>query len=56
MPATTAPSGFSDEEAVRLIETLEGADGAELELTVSDANRRSTLFRPELGRRRAEKA
>jgi len=49
MPAaTTARIGFSDDEFVRLIETLKGADSVELKLTVPESNQRSTATALEL--------
>jgi hypothetical protein len=43
MPAATpTPTGFSDEEFVRLVETLKGADSVELKPTVPEPNQRST--------------
>src|SRR5215471_6695033 len=49
MPAaTTARIGFSDEEFVRLIETLKDADSVELKLTVPESNQRSTAVALEL--------
>jgi hypothetical protein len=49
MPAArTAPTGFSDEEFVRLVETLKGADSVELKLTVPEPNQRSTVAALEL--------
>ena len=34
--ATTAPPGFSDEDIVRLLDLLKGADSVELKLTVPE--------------------
>jgi hypothetical protein len=45
---TTAPSAFSNEEAVRLLELLEGADSVELKLTVPEPHQRSTIAALEL--------
>jgi hypothetical protein len=41
--ATTAPSGFSNEEVARLLELLKGADSIELKLTVPEPHQRSTV-------------
>jgi len=41
--ATTSPSGFSNEEVVRLLDLLKDADSVELKLTVPEPNQRSTL-------------
>jgi len=41
--ATTAPSGFSNEEVVRLLDLLKDADSVELKLTVPEPHQRSTL-------------
>jgi hypothetical protein len=41
--ATTSPSGFSNEEVVRLLELLKDADSVELKLTVPAPHQRSTL-------------
>jgi hypothetical protein len=44
MSATTAPgAGFSSEQLVELIKTLEGADSVELKLTVPEPHQRSTV-------------
>src|SRR5215469_10736488 len=49
MPAAkAAPIGLSDEEFVRLVETLQGADSVELKLTVPEPNQRSTVSALEL--------
>ena len=45
---TTAPAVLSDEEVVRLIETLKGADSCELKLTVPEPHQRSTVAALEL--------
>jgi hypothetical protein len=45
---TTAPAGFSNEEVVRLLELLEGADSVELKLTVPAPHQRSTVEALEL--------
>ncbi len=45
---TTAPAGFSNEELVRLLELLEGADSVELKLTVPEPHQRSTVTALEL--------
>jgi hypothetical protein len=45
---TTAPVGFSDEDLVRLLELLEGADSVELKLTVPEPHHRSTVAALEL--------
>jgi hypothetical protein len=45
---TTAPAGFSNEELVRLLELLEGADSVELKLTVPEPHQRSTVEALEL--------
>jgi hypothetical protein len=41
--ATTAQPGFSNEEVVRLMELLKGADSVELKLTVPEPHQRSTV-------------
>ena len=46
--ATKTPTGFSDDELVRLVETLKGADSIELKLTVPESNQRSTVRALEL--------
>jgi len=49
MPAArAAPIGLSDEEFVRLTETLKDADSVELKLTVPEPNQRSTVAALEL--------
>jgi len=49
MPAANAaPIGLSDEEFVRLTETLKDADSVELKLTVPEPNQRSTVEALEL--------
>jgi hypothetical protein len=45
---TTAPAGFSNEDVVRLLELLEGADSVELKLTVPEPHQRSTVTALEL--------
>src|SRR5215467_14648200 len=40
--ATTSPSGFSNEEVVRLLDLLKDADSVELKLTVPEPHHRST--------------
>jgi hypothetical protein len=45
---TTAAAGFSNEEVVRLLELLEGADSVELKLTVPEPHQRSTATALEL--------
>ena len=40
--ATTAPSGFSNEDVARLLELLKGADSVELKVTVPEPHQRST--------------
>jgi hypothetical protein len=45
---TTAPPGFSNEELVRLLGLLEGADSVELKLTVPEPHQRSTVAALEL--------
>src|SRR6478672_5751014 len=47
-PAATRPPALSDEEVVRLIETLKGADSVELKLTVPEPHQRSTAAALEL--------
>jgi hypothetical protein len=47
--ATTAPAaGFSNEDLVRLLKLLEGADSVELKLTVPEPHQRSTVAALEL--------
>ena len=46
--ATTAPTGFSNEEIVRLLALLQGADSVELKLTVPEPHQRSTAAALEL--------
>jgi hypothetical protein len=46
--ATTAPAAFSNEEVVRLLELLKGADSVELKLTVPEPHQRSTAAALEL--------
>lgn len=41
--ATTAQSGFSNEELARLLDLLRGADSVELKLTVPEPHQRSTV-------------
>lgn len=41
--ATTSPPGFPNEEVVRLLELLKGADSVELKLTVPEPHQRSTV-------------
>ena len=41
--AQTAPAGFSNEEVVRLLDLLKGADSVELKLTVPEPHQRSTI-------------
>jgi hypothetical protein len=41
--ATTAPPVFSNEEVVRLLDLLKGADSVELKLTVPEPHQRSTV-------------
>ena len=41
--ATTAPSGFSNEDVARLLELLKGADSVELKVTVPEPHQRSTV-------------
>jgi hypothetical protein len=41
--ATSAPAGFSNEEVVRLVDLLKGADSVELKLTVPEPHQRSTM-------------
>jgi hypothetical protein len=43
MPAGMSPPALSDEEIVRLVETLKGADSVELKLTVPEPHQRSTV-------------
>jgi hypothetical protein len=45
---TTAPPGFSNEELVRLLALLEGADSVELKLTVPEPHQRSAAAALEL--------
>jgi hypothetical protein len=47
-PATTRPPTLSDEEVVRLFETLKGADSVELKLTVPEPHQRSAVSALEL--------
>src|SRR4051794_30251850 len=42
-PAATTPAGFSSEQLVELMQTLEGADSVELKLTVPESHQRSTV-------------
>ena len=46
--ARTAPATLSNEDIVRLVETLQGADSVELKLTVPEPHQRSTLSALEL--------
>lgn len=46
--ATTPPARLSNEDMVRLVETLQGADSVELKLTVPEPNQRSTVTALEL--------
>jgi hypothetical protein len=46
--ATTAPPAFSDEDIVRLLDLLKGADSVELKLTVPEPHQRSTVAALEL--------
>jgi hypothetical protein len=46
--ATSAPPALSDEEIVRLIDTLKDADSVELKLTVPEPHQRSTVAALEL--------
>jgi len=46
--ATTPPTALSNEDMVRLVETLRGADSVELKLTVPEPHQRSTLLALEL--------
>jgi hypothetical protein len=46
--ATTAPTAFSDEDVVRMLELLKGADSVELKLTVPEPHQRSTVAALEL--------
>jgi hypothetical protein len=46
--ATTAPSGFSNEDLARLLELLKGADSVELKLTVPEPHQRSAVAALEL--------
>jgi hypothetical protein len=46
--ATTPPPRLSNEDMVRLVETLRGADSVELKLTVPEPNQRSTVTALEL--------
>jgi hypothetical protein len=49
MPAaTTAPPAFSNDDVVRLLELLKGADSVELKLTVPESHQRSTVAALEL--------
>src|ERR1700749_2393478 len=47
-PPTTAPAVLSDEDIVRLIDTLKGADSCELKLTVPEPHQGSTVAALEL--------
>ena len=47
-PAATRPPALSDEEVVRLLDTLKGADSVELKLTVPEPHQRSTVAALEL--------
>src|SRR6201987_6446108 len=47
-PAATRPPALSDEEVVRLTETLKGADSCELKVTVPEPHQRSTVAALEL--------
>jgi len=47
-PATTAAPAFSDEEVLRFMEVLKGADSVELKLTVPEPHQRSTVAALEL--------
>jgi hypothetical protein len=42
-PAVTTSPGFSNEQLVQLLQTLEGADSVELKLTVPEPHQRSTV-------------
>jgi len=46
--ATTPPARLSNEDMVRLVETLQGADSVELKLTVPEPNQRSAVAALEL--------
>ena len=46
--ATTPPARLSNEDMVRLVETLQGADSVELKLTVPEPHHRSTVSALEL--------
>jgi hypothetical protein len=46
--ATTPPARLSNEDMVRLVETLQGADSVELKLTVPEPHQRSTVTALEL--------
>src|SRR3954451_2879920 len=46
--ATSAPPGFSNEEIVRLLELLKGADSVELKLTGPEPHQQSTVAALEL--------
>jgi len=48
MSSGKTTAGFSNEEVVRLLELLEGADSVELKLTVPEPNQRSTVEALEL--------
>jgi hypothetical protein len=52
--ATTPPTGLSNEDMVRLVETLQGADSVELKLTVPEPHQRSTVTALELDPLEAE--
>jgi len=41
--AATAPPGLSNEEVVRLLDLLKGADSVELKLTVPEPHQRSAV-------------
>jgi hypothetical protein len=47
-PPATRPPALSDEEVVRLLDTLKGADSVELKLTVPEPHQRSTVAALEL--------
>ena len=47
-PPATRPPALSDEELVRLLDTLKGADSVELKLTVPESHQRSTVAALEL--------
>jgi hypothetical protein len=52
--AATEPATFSDEDVVRLLDTLKGADSVELKLTVPELYQRSTVSALELDPLEAE--